>query len=89
MDLKSIILRNPHGEPHPDSRTRTVLQLLIDRGITPDIGCGEGMCGMCKCKLVKGEVEHTDDTIALLKPDEIVPCTASIKSKEIEIKFEP
>ena len=33
---------------------------LADAGIHVDVKCSDGICGVCKCGLVNGEVEHRD-----------------------------
>lgn len=90
-NLNSIILRNPSahadgkGNPTP---TRTVLELLIEKGFNPEYGCKEGFCGACRCVIKEGNVEHDSNKIAFHKDNEIIPCAARIKSDEIEITYE-
>ena len=33
---------------------------LIAAGVPVDIKCSDGLCGVCKCKVLSGEVEHRD-----------------------------
>ncbi len=33
---------------------------LLDAGIKVDVKCSDGLCGVCKCGLISGEVEHRD-----------------------------
>lgn len=33
---------------------------LIDAGISIDVKCSDGLCGVCRCGLVSGDVEHRD-----------------------------
>ena len=35
-------------------------QVLAENGIHVDVKCSDGICGVCKCGLVSGEVEHRD-----------------------------
>lgn len=35
-------------------------QVLNDAGIQVDVKCADGICGVCKCGLLSGEVEHRD-----------------------------
>ncbi|WP_171177036.1 2Fe-2S iron-sulfur cluster-binding protein [Ruegeria sp. HKCCD8929] len=35
-------------------------QVLNEAGIHVDVKCSDGICGVCKCGLVSGEVEHRD-----------------------------
>ncbi|WP_187429732.1 Carnitine monooxygenase reductase subunit [Roseobacter fucihabitans] len=34
--------------------------VLIENGFNIDVKCSDGICGVCKCGLVSGEVEHRD-----------------------------
>lgn len=84
--LMSIKLKKP-GE-NDSERQKTVLELVREKGMDPNYGCQEGYCGACRCKLKSGEVEHTEDTIAWRDDGEIIPCTAKVKSDEIEISYD-
>lgn len=33
---------------------------LLSAGVRIDVKCRDGICGVCKCKLIKGDVEHRD-----------------------------
>ncbi|MAM62241.1 reductive dehalogenase [Maritimibacter sp. UBA3975] len=39
---------------------RTAADVLNDAGYRVDVKCSDGLCGVCKCGLVSGEVEHRD-----------------------------
>lgn len=39
---------------------RTAADVLIENGFHVDLKCSDGICGVCKCGLVGGEVEHRD-----------------------------
>jgi ferredoxin-NADP reductase/ferredoxin len=39
---------------------RTATDVLSENGIHVDVKCSDGICGVCKCGLVSGEVEHRD-----------------------------
>jgi len=39
---------------------KTATDVLNENGIPIDIKCSDGICGVCKCGLVSGEVEHRD-----------------------------
>jgi len=42
----------------PEDKTAT--DVLAENGIHIDVKCSDGICGVCKCGLVAGEVEHRD-----------------------------
>ena len=39
---------------------RSASDVLIENGVAVDIKCADGICGVCKCGLVAGKVEHRD-----------------------------
>jgi ferredoxin-NADP reductase len=39
---------------------RTAADVLNENGIPIDVKCSDGICGVCKCGLVSGTVEHRD-----------------------------
>ena len=39
---------------------KTAADVLIENGYPIDLKCSDGICGVCKCGLVSGEVEHRD-----------------------------
>ena len=41
-------------------KDKTAAEVLNENGFKIDIKCSDGICGVCKCGLVSGEVEHRD-----------------------------
>lgn len=39
---------------------RAATEVLNEAGVHVDVKCSDGLCGVCKCQLVSGEVEHRD-----------------------------
>ena len=39
---------------------RSIADVLVDSGLNIDIKCRDGLCGVCQCALVSGDVEHRD-----------------------------
>jgi ferredoxin-NADP reductase len=39
-------------------------EALIAAGIPVDLKCSDGLCGVCKCELLAGEVEHRDHVLS-------------------------
>ncbi len=39
---------------------KTAADVLIEHGFPVDLKCSDGICGVCKCGLVAGDVEHRD-----------------------------
>ncbi len=42
----------------PEDKTAT--DVLAENGIHVDVKCSDGICGVCKCGVISGEVEHRD-----------------------------
>ncbi|MDW3225208.1 MAG: reductive dehalogenase [Paracoccaceae bacterium] len=42
----------------PEDKAAT--DVLLENGFSVDVKCSDGICGVCKCDLVSGEVEHRD-----------------------------
>ncbi|MGH8759249.1 MAG: PDR/VanB family oxidoreductase [Burkholderiales bacterium] len=42
---------------------KSLLDTLLDAGLSPDYSCKEGICGACETKVLAGEVEHHDDIL--------------------------
>tara|TARA_R110002096_G_scaffold46032_8_gene123113 strand:- start:18187 stop:19569 length:1383 start_codon:yes stop_codon:yes gene_type:complete len=39
---------------------RTTTDILLENGVHVDMKCADGICGVCKCGLISGDVEHRD-----------------------------
>ncbi len=49
--------------------------VLIENGIHIDVKCSDGICGVCKCGLIAGEVEHRDFVLSNKQREgEIITC---------------
>lgn len=53
-------LRLKDGRELHVSADQTATDVLAENGISVDVKCADGICGVCKCGLVAGEVEHRD-----------------------------
>jgi vanillate O-demethylase ferredoxin subunit len=43
---------------------RSILQVLIENGVTMDWSCMEGVCGLCVTRVLEGEPDHRDDVLS-------------------------
>ena len=39
---------------------KVATDVLADAGVAVDVKCADGLCGVCKCTLLSGDVEHRD-----------------------------
>ncbi|CTQ52089.1 3-chloro-4-hydroxyphenylacetate reductive dehalogenase precursor [Roseibium album] len=54
---------------------KTAADALIENGFNVDVKCSDGLCGVCKCGLVSGEVEHRDFVLSKKqREDAIILC---------------
>jgi ferredoxin-NADP reductase len=44
-------------------------QVLVENGIHVDVKCSDGICGVCKCGLISGAVEHRDFVLSAKQRD--------------------
>ena len=53
----------------------TAADILVENGFPVDIKCSDGLCGVCQCGLVSGEVEHRDFVLSKKQREhEIILC---------------
>ena len=71
-------------EVHP---TETVLEALERNNIEAPFNCRQGFCGVCRTKLIKGQVDYQLDPLAFIDDDEILSCCTR-PSMNIEVKIE-
>ena len=54
---------------------QTVTDVLLDNGIHVDMKCTNGICGVCRCGLISGKVEHRDFVLSNKeREDTIILC---------------
>jgi reductive dehalogenase len=54
---------------------KTATDVLLENGINIDVKCSDGICGVCKCGLLSGEVEHRDFVLSNKQREtEIILC---------------
>ena len=54
---------------------KTAADVLNENGYNIDVKCSDGLCGVCKCGLVSGEVEHRDFVLSKKqRVDAIILC---------------
>ena len=54
---------------------KTISDVLLENGIHVDVKCADGICGVCKCGLIDGAVEHRDYVLSNAQREtEIVTC---------------
>ena len=81
----TLILQKSGKRLHvPHDKTAT--DILAENGYAVDVKCADGICGVCKCGLIKGEVEHRDFVLSKKqREDSIILCQSRAKEKDGEI----
>lgn len=65
---------------------KTMAGALIESGIHVDIKCGDGICGVCKCGLVSGEVEHRDYVLSKAQREvSVITCQSRAAEENGEV----
>ena len=65
---------------------QTAADVLLAAGIPVDIKCSDGICGVCKCGLVSGDVEHRDFVLSKKQRETtIITCQSRAANPDGEI----
>jgi ferredoxin-NADP reductase len=48
------------GKEFEIPENKSISDVLTDHGIAVDVKCADGICGVCKCDFIAGDVEHRD-----------------------------
>ncbi|WP_220800819.1 reductive dehalogenase [Roseobacter sp. OBYS 0001] len=63
------------GRRIPVPADQSAAQALIAAGVAVDLKCSDGLCGVCKCGVISGEVEHRDFVLsAKQRSDQMILC---------------
>ncbi|NNE88242.1 MAG: 2Fe-2S iron-sulfur cluster binding domain-containing protein [Silicimonas sp.] len=62
---------------------KTATDVLAENGIHVDVKCSDGLCGVCKCGLISGGVEHRDFVLSKAeRKDAIILCQSRAADKD-------
>ena len=63
------------------TRSESIIDALARSGIDIPTSCQSGLCGTCKTRYIRGEVEHGDCILSDAEHQEyLTPCISHIKS---------
>ena len=86
IDYDFTLILNKSGQRLHVPEDKTATDVLAEAGFHIDVKCSDGICGVCKCGLVKGEVEHRDFVLSKKqREDNIILCQSRAKDKDGEI----
>jgi ferredoxin-NADP reductase len=61
---------------------KSITDVLAENGVHVDVKCSDGLCGVCKCGVLEGEVEHRDFVLSKAqKADQIILCQSRATKK--------
>ncbi|MGR3466395.1 MAG: 4Fe-4S dicluster domain-containing protein, partial [Shimia sp.] len=82
-------LRLRDGRVLPVSAEQSAAEVLNAAGLAVDVKCSDGLCGVCQCGYLAGEVEHRDYMLSLAqRADRIVLCRSRAKAPDGEIALD-
>ncbi|MVO18221.1 2Fe-2S iron-sulfur cluster-binding protein [Parasedimentitalea huanghaiensis] len=62
---------------------KTATDVLAENGVQVDVKCADGICGVCKCGLISGEVEHRDFVLSKAQREvAVVLCQSRAAQKD-------
>ncbi|MBC7204742.1 MAG: CDP-6-deoxy-delta-3,4-glucoseen reductase [Pusillimonas sp.] len=64
MSFKVVLDSN--GKEFDASPGQNILAAALDAGISLHYSCRSGLCGACQCKILKGDIDHGDASLAYL-----------------------
>jgi ferredoxin len=68
---------------------KTATDVLNENGVTVDVKCSDGICGVCKARVLSGDVEHRDFVLSKAqRKDQIILCQSRAADPGGEIKIE-
>lgn len=68
---------------------KTASDVLIENGVRVDVKCADGICGVCKCGLVSGDVEHRDFVLSKSQRESgIILCQSRAAEKDGVIEID-
>lgn len=82
--MKKIFITVNNKRQEIKNPTDTLLLTLLKLSFPIKYQCLSGICGVCKCKKVSGEIQYHQQILAHLNEDEILTCISTALS-DIEI----
>lgn len=68
---------------------KSATDVLAENGIHIDVKCSDGICGVCKCGLVSGEVEHRDFVLSKVQREKnIILCQSRAAKNHGKIEID-
>ncbi|OIQ24337.1 MAG: NAD-binding oxidoreductase [Alphaproteobacteria bacterium MedPE-SWcel] len=77
------------GRDIPVSAEQTAAEALQAHGVKVNVKCSDGICGVCKCSVVSGNVEHRDFVLSKAqRAEEIILCKSRAAEPEAILEID-
>ncbi|MGR3512759.1 MAG: reductive dehalogenase [Paracoccaceae bacterium] len=85
--FRLVLARSGRSFDVPADQSAT--DVLTAAGISVDVKCSDGLCGVCKCDLVSGAVEHRDYVLSeAQRATEVILCQSRARDKDGTIEID-
>ncbi len=75
-------LQLPDGRVLDVAADKTAADVLIENGVPVDLKCSDGLCGVCRCGVRAGKVEHRDFVLSRAqRQDSMILCQSRAAEK--------
>ena len=71
------------------SATQSASDALEAAGVPVDIKCSDGLCGVCKCAVIAGDIEHRDHVLSQAQREgQMILCQSRAAAPDAVIKLD-
>ena len=68
---------------------KTAADILLENGVHVDVKCADGICGVCKCGVLSGEVDHRDFVLSQSqKKSAMILCQSRAKDRDSMLELD-
>ena len=79
----AFTLQLKDGRKIPVSSAQSASDALLDAGFHVDVKCADGLCGVCKCAVTSGDVEHRDFVLSNAdRANQMILCQSRAANKD-------
>ncbi len=85
-DHEFTVVLNSTGAEYLVPRDKSIVQVLMDNGVSVMTSCAEGVCGTCETKVLSGEIAHRDSLLSEEDREEgifMMPCVSRCKGDRL------
>tara|TARA_B110000116_G_scaffold76506_2_gene66385 strand:+ start:831 stop:4055 length:3225 start_codon:yes stop_codon:yes gene_type:complete len=89
INLDFKLRLNQSGKEFLVPANKTAAEILNENGFQINVKCSDGLCGVCKCGLISGDVEHRDFVLSKRQQEtEIILCKSRATTKDGLVEIE-